>query len=401
MFNVDDYVNQPLADAYGVVMGSSHTEPMMRATNEWNTFGKGVWRWDLNNASIKPFFEYGAERAKPYINSSLFTMAMRGSGDTAITLSQNQAIEVLENVVFTQRDILTNLFGNATSVPQMWCLYQEVQGYYQAGLTVPDDITLLWADDLWGNLRRVPINNETDRSGGAGIYYHFDFVGDPRDYKWINTIQLEKTWEQMTLAYERGADKIWIVNIGDLKGLEVPINHFMDLAYDIPKWQAVGSVSDWLVQWATREFGATVADDVASVMDRYGTLAARRKYELLDISPYSLINYNEADNVLAEWDDLSTAASEIYSKLGNTALPAFFEMILHPVLAGATVYRIHIGAARNVLYLEQKRSATNDVAHGVLKDFAQDNNLTQMYHNLLDGKWNHMMDQTHLGYNYW
>lgn len=181
---------------------------MMRASNEWGTFGSeyggnGQWEYDTNNASLIPFFKYGAQRAKPYATNSLFTMAMRGSGDTAITLTVPEAITVLNNVVTEQRLILEDVFNgtNITDIPQMWCLYKEVQGYYETGMTVPDDITLLWADDNWGNTRRLPLANETSRSGGAGVYYHFDYVGDPRDYKWINTIQLEKTVEQVSILH--------------------------------------------------------------------------------------------------------------------------------------------------------------------------------------------------------
>ena len=179
---------------------------MMRATNEWGTFGADYggndqWEYDTNNASLIPFFKYGAQRAAPYATNSLFTMAMRGSGDTAITLTVPEAIEVLNNVVTEQRSILEEVFPetNVTNIPQMWCLYKEVQGYYETGMTVPDDITLLFADDNWGNTRYLPLANEMARSGGAGVYYHFDYVGDPRDYKWINTIQLEKTVEQVSI----------------------------------------------------------------------------------------------------------------------------------------------------------------------------------------------------------
>lgn len=184
MFNVDDPRSQSLADEYAIVMGTSHTEPMMRSTKEWSVFGNGTWSWATNNASIYPFFVEGAERTRPY--EGVITMGMRGSGDTA--LSAGIETELLENVVATQRDILAQVFGNASvsdpdAVPQLWCLYKEVQGYYEAGMTVPDDITLLWTDDNWGNIRRLPVGNETSRSGGAGVYYHFDYVGDPRDYK--------------------------------------------------------------------------------------------------------------------------------------------------------------------------------------------------------------------------
>ncbi|TVY39952.1 hypothetical protein LOCC1_G004442, partial [Lachnellula occidentalis] len=407
MFGVDDTANQPLADAYGIVMGSSHTdkEPMMRATNEWSNFGKqyggnGQWEYDTNNASLSAFFTAGAQRAKPYAANSLFTMAMRGSGDTAITLTQAQAIAVLQNVVAKQREILAEVFDETAieKIPQMWCLYKEVQGYYENGLTVPDDVTLLWTDDNWGNLRRLPTASETNRSGGAGVYYHFDYVGDPRDYKWINTIQLQKTLEQMQLAYARQADRIWILNVGDLKTLEIPINHFMDLAYDTPSW-GYDSVPRWLRLWAEREFGPEHSADISSIVDRYGMYAARRKYELLDSNTYSIVNYNEADAILSQWGQLAADAQKVFDGLENAWRPAYYEMILQPVLGGQVVNQIYINAGKNRLYTAQKRNKANAVAEDVLGYFKQDHVLTQRYHDLLDGKWNHMLDQTHLGYD--
>ncbi|CZT52422.1 uncharacterized protein RSE6_13758 [Rhynchosporium secalis] len=409
MFNVDDTANQPLADAFGIVMGSSHTEPMMRATNEWNNFGKqyggsGVWAYDTNNASIKPFFKYGAQRAAPYAASSLYTMAMRGSHDTSIELVDSEAVKVLENVVRYQREVLTEVFPNTnvSDIPQMWCLYKEVQSYYeQLGLDVPEDITLLWTDDNYGNIRRLPIGNETSRSGGAGVYYHVDYVGDPRSYKWINTIQLSKTVEQMQLAYARQADRIWILNVGDLKALEIPVNHFLDLAYDTPRW-GYDSTPTWIKLWATREFGAEHSDTISSILDRYGMYAARRKYEMLDPSHYSVLNYNEADAVLAQWESLADDAQGVYDKLDRSAKPAFYELILQPVLGGQTVNQIYIWAAKNAHWTIQKRNSANDAATDVLKAFNKDAKLTQRYHDLLDGKWNHILDQTHLGYTgYW
>ncbi|RDL33349.1 Uncharacterized protein BP5553_08788 [Venustampulla echinocandica] len=405
MFGVDDTANQAIADAYGIVMGTSHTEPMMRATNEWNTFGKqyggnGQWEFDTNNASLTEFFTVGAERAKPYGASSLFTMAMRGNGDNALLLTEEEAMKVLQDVVATQRDVLGKVFNGTEveDIPQVWCLYKEVQGYYERGLSVPDDVTLLWADDNWGNVRRLPIGNETSRSGGAGVYYHFDYVGDPRDYKWINTIQLEKTLEQMKLAHARQADRIWIVNVGDLKPLEIPINHFLDLAYDTPKW-GYDSVPTWIKLWATREFGGEHAETITSVLDRYGMYAARRKYELLDTVTYSVVNYDEGDAILAQWDELAYDAQHVYNKLDDGAKPSFYEMILQPVLGGQVVNQIYVGAAKNRLYALQRRNKANAVIEDVLDYFKMDHLLTKRYHDLLDGKWNHMLDQTHLGYD--
>ncbi|KAL2193891.1 glycoside hydrolase family 115 protein [Corynascus similis CBS 632.67] len=403
MFEVDDPGNQPLADAFEVVIGSSHTEPLMRAQNEFGHFYEGPWAYNLNNETIDDYFRYGVQRAKPYARNSLWTMGMRGTGDTAIEgLGVEYIVEMLQVLVKNQRRIMAEGLEvkDITTVPQTWCLYKEVMGYLSYGLQVPDDVTLLWADDNWGNVRRLPLKNETERHGGAGIYYHFDYVGGPRDYKWINTIQLTKTAEQMHMAYARGADRIWIVNVGDMKALEIPISHFFDLGYDAKRWH-VDSTQEWAEAWAAREFGSAHSKEIADVMMKYGMYAARRKYELLEPWVYSVINYNEAEAVLQQWAELVAQAQSIYDKLPAEAQAAFFETVLHPALAGEIVQQIHIGGAKNMLYAGQKRNAANKVIQEVLAHSAADANLTRRWDALLDGKWKHFMDQTHLGYEYW
>ncbi|KAI0169935.1 glycoside hydrolase family 115 protein [Hypoxylon sp. FL1284] len=407
MFEIDDPASQPLADAWEIVLGSSHTEPMMRAQNEFGTFytneGLGPWAYNLNNKTIDEYFVYGAQRAKPYARNSLWTMGMRGTGDTAIEgLGVEFIVEMLETLVGNQRAIIEDVLEvKATEVPQLWCLYKEVMSYILEGLTIPEDITLLWADDNWGNVRRVPVGNETSRSGGAGIYYHFDYVGDTRNYKWVNTIQLEKTAEQMQLAYDYGADRIWIVNIGDLKPLEIPLSHFLDIAYDIRQWDVDG-VGNWTLAWATREFGPEHATSVTEIMTRFGMFAARRKFELVEPYVYSVVNYNEGDAILGQWQGLADDAQAVYDQLDDTHKPAFFEMVLHPILGGQIVHQVHIGAAKNMVYANQHRNSANDLIAQVLDRFNADGNLTATWDSLLDGKWKHMLDQTHFGYDgYW
>ena len=346
MLYTDDAHSQPLVYAYEVVLGSSHTEPLMRAQNEFKNYYEGEWAYNENNETIDEYFRYGVQRAKPYARNSVWTMGMRGSGDTAIEgLGVEYIVEMLETLVQNQRDIISEGLGvdAITDVPQTWCLYKEVQGYLEQGLRVPEDITLLWSDDNWGNIRRLPLANETDRPGGAGVYYHFDYVGGPRDYKWINTVQLSKTAEQMHMAYARRADRIWVVNVGDLKPLEVPISHFLDLAYDAERWD-VDSTAEWTRAWQQQQ--QRVAGDVASVVARYGKYAARRKYELLDAETYSVVNYDEADVVAAQWAELEADARAAHDALGEEYRPAFFQMVLHPVTAGRIVHDIYVAAAR-------------------------------------------------------
>lgn len=417
MFNYDDPRNQPLADEYGIVMGTSHTEPMACATKEWGNFGNGSWDWRNNEENVAPFLRDCAERAKPY--DTLYTMGMRGYDDTA--LSPNTETELLQNIVAAQREILSDV-NDGKTVPQVWTLYEEVMDYYTQGMTVPDDIILLFADDNWGNIRRLPMANETDRSGGFGVYYHFDLVGDPRAHKWINTIQLERTWQQMHEAYERGAQALWVVNVGDLKPLEIPTSHFLDLAYDITLYDAE-SVPMWLNMWAEREFGSEFAQDAADVTHNFTYLTHRRVPEALDGTSlqksmpsidqpalstsgqrpetYSILNYEEVENVLKEWSMLAERAQELHDRMPGPNQAAFFQMVLHPIKAIGTVHEVVIAGAQNKLYAEQGRNAANVKAQLVRDMFDRDNDLMKEYNSLLGGKWDGMMDQNHIGYTYW
>ena len=227
-FADDDAESPRLADEFGVVIGTTHHEPMMRAHVEWKRYGKGPWDYTKNAEALRAFWRTGIERMNGY--ESVVTLGMRGDGDEPMT--QDTAIPLLERIVDDQRRIIAEVTGKpAAQTPQVWALYKEVQDYYDAGMKVPDDVTLLFSDDNWGNLRRLP-ELGAKRGGGYGIYYHFDYVGGPRNYKWINTVQIERVWEQMQRAHAFGADRLWIVNVGDLKPMEFPISFFLDQAWN-------------------------------------------------------------------------------------------------------------------------------------------------------------------------
>ncbi len=261
-FNEDDPKNARLADEYGIVMGNSHQEPMLRAQKEWDRRYKktlGSWNYYKHPDVLQNFWREGIRRNKDY--ESIITIGLRGANDTPMipggTVPQSMAL--LEEIVGVQRKMIAEEINpDVTRVPQLWCLYKEVQEYYKAGLRVPDDVTLLWADDNWGNIRRLPTEAERKRSGGAGIYYHFDYVGGPRNYKWVNTNPIAKVWEQMTLAKEYGADRIWIVNVGHFKGVEFPIEYFMHLGWNTGRWTN-RNIGEYTRLWAEREFGAKYA----------------------------------------------------------------------------------------------------------------------------------------------
>ncbi|EKM52378.1 glycoside hydrolase family 115 protein [Phanerochaete carnosa HHB-10118-sp] len=400
-FAVDDHLNQVLADWYGIAMGTSHEEPMTRSTPvEWTLFGDGPWDYSVNMQNIYNFWLAGTERAEPYEN--VYTMGMRGDGDEP--LAEGQDIGLLEQVISDQRGILSKVFNTSdvTTIPQMWCLYKEVEGFYDDGMTVPDDITLLWTDDNWGNIRRFPTIAERNRTGGAGVYYHFDYVGDPRDFKWITSSQLSKTYEEMSLTVDREATRIWIVNVGDLKPYEMDIEFFLTLGWNASIWNP-NNVASFVNSWAEREFGMSTEDaaTVASILANVTRFNARRKPELLNSTVYSLVNYREAEQMLADWQNLNTTAVRLYNSVSSNKQPAFFQLVLHPVQASATLGTMWIFAGINNLRASQARVSANEYKTKVEELFETDFALEEEYHSILDGKWSHMMDQTHVVYAYW
>ncbi|HUZ05747.1 MAG TPA: glycosyl hydrolase 115 family protein, partial [Acidobacteriaceae bacterium] len=250
-FNEDDPLDPKLANAYGIVMGTSHHEPMLRSQQEWKRHGTGPWDYETNSKELDDFWTEGIVRNHNY--ESTITIGMRGDGDKPMSETDNVAL--LEKIVADQRKIISShLTPTLAADPQVWALYKEVQSYYEKGMRVPDDVTLLWCDDNWGNIRRLPTPEERKRSGGAGIYYHFDYVGDPRSYKWLNTYSITKAWEQMHLAHVYGANRIWIVNVGDLKPLEFPMEFFLTYARNPDRWNQ-DNLQEYTQDWATREFG--------------------------------------------------------------------------------------------------------------------------------------------------
>jgi len=401
-FDEDDPLNAKLADEYGIVMGTSHHEPMMRAWKEWQRHGKGPWDYSTNSHVLREFWREAIERNDHY--ESIVTIGMRGNGDEPMVPGANTATNtaLLEEIVSDQRKIIGEaMHADPSVVPQVWALYKEVQEYYEKGMRVPDDVTLLWCDDNWGNIRRLSTPDEQKRKGGAGIYYHFDYVGDPRSYKWLNTVPITKVWEQMNLAHQYGANQIWIVNVGDLKPMEFPIEFFLDLARDPQRWPKE-KISEFTKLWAAREFGSKHAAEIAGIISRYTKFNGRRKPELLDPDTFSLVDYEEADRVMDEWKALTNEAEGIYRNLAEDVRDAFFELVLYPAKASAQVAELYITVGRNRLYASQGRASTNDLAARARALFQADADLSSYYnHSLAHGKWDHMMDQTHIGYSSW
>ena len=397
-FADDDWQNAVLADEMGIVMSTSHHEPMMRADKEWNRYGEGPWEYSTNRDNIYKFWQQGAKRHKNL--ESLFTLGMRGQEDEP--MSEGDNIELLQQIVADQRQILQETFNDRpiASVPQVWALYKEVQGFYERGMRVPDDVTLLWADDNFGNIRRLPTKAERNRSGGAGVYYHFDYVGAPRSYRWINTVPLAKIWQQMSLAWQYQADRIWIVNVGDLKPMELPTDFFLRMAWNPDAFNA-DNLQQFTTDWAAQQFGAAQAPAIASLLQTYTAHNGRRKPEAIEPGSYSILHYAEAERISTELAQAEALADKVQQQLTPQLQDAYVQLVAHPLKASRAVFELNRAVAMNQLHAQQGRASTNYWAERVKYWFDTDANLTAQYHSLGNGRWNHMMSQPHIGFTYW
>jgi hypothetical protein len=402
-FNMDDPGDPRLADEYGIVMGTSHQEPMLRAQKEWDwgrRYGKKYKNWSYANTNQQPvlqqFWREGVRRNKNYEN--IYTMGLRAENDAGTPIGKDLTAKIVD----VQRGILAQEINpDLTKIPQVWCLYKEVQGFYNEGMRVPDDVTLLWAEDNWGDVRRLPTAAERERSGGAGIYYHFDYHGSPRSYQWINTSPIPKIWDQMSLAREYGADRIWIVNVGHFKGYEFPMDYFLNLAWNTGRWTN-SSMTEFTRLWAVREFGPEFADDIADVIAKSTKYEGRRKPELVDAHTYSLDHYDEAERVAAEFETVNNKALEIFDQLPPEKKNAFYELVYFPIKAAAQLDELYLAAEKNTAYAEEGRASANDMAALVHQLFDQHMDLMHYFNTgFAHGKWDHFMDQTHIGYTSW
>lgn len=396
-FADDDPQNMYLANTMGIVMSTSHHEPMMRADKEWNRYGEGPWEYSTNPDKLYQFWVEGAERYKD--KAGMFTLGMRGQADTP--MSEGENIDLLEKIVHDQREILAKTIDKPLAdIPQVWALYKEVQGFYERGMRVPDDVTLLWADDNFGNIRRLPTQSERDRKGGAGVYYHFDYVGGPRSYRWINTVPLGKVWEQMNLAWEYGADKLWITNVGDLKPMELPISFFLAQAWNPTAFDAQ-SPAQFTAQWVNQQFGGFYGDEIRDILNTYTLHNGKRKPAAIEPDTYSILHYHEAERVSAQLAKAASTAEKIYKALPERYQASFFELVGYPMWATQAMFELNYRQALNKRYAEQDRASTADMAEQVAYWFERDKSLSDTFHQIKDGKWNHMTSQPHIGFVHW
>ena len=402
MFNEDDPLNPAMADEYGIVMGTSHHEPMMRAHKEYTSRREKVGPWDyaVNKQRLDKFFREGMERNKKYEN--LVTIGMRGDGDVAMGKGDdNDNIKTLGQVIKGQRQIIKDIYGRPDAVPQLWAIFTEVQRYYDAGFNVPDDVTLLFCDNNWGYVRRTGPESERLRKGGMGLYYHIDMNGGPWNDRWVNTSPIPKLREQLSLAYQSGLDRIWIINVGDLKPKELPIDFIMNYAWN-PDAVQPGDERGYVSQWAASIFGEDLAEEVTDILVKYPKYNLWRKAEVQVPGIFSADHWNEAERVTLMWRQLAEQAEALRLRVPAEMQDAYYQLVYYPAVASAGVAEIYNCATMNKYYAQHGDMRANAYADRAKQLYVKDSLMTDYYNSqMAGGKWQGMMQDKHMGYREW
>ena len=398
-FYADDPLNSQTADDMGIIMGTSHHEPMARnhqeyarRRNEW-----GDWNYQKNQQKLDQFFREGIQRMKG--TEDMVTIGMRGDGDEA--MSEEADTRLMQRIVENQRRIIAQETGKkAKETTQVWALYKEVLDYYDKGMRVPDDVIMLLCDDNWGNVRRVPNQKERQHPGGWGLYYHVDYVGAPRNTKWLNVTPTINMWEQLHLAYVNGIQRMWILNVGDLKPMEYPITFFMDMAWN-PNQYDSKHIINHTIAFCRQQFGESQAVEAARLLNLSCKMNGRITSEMMDAQTYNVYT-GEWRQVADDFMRLEAEALRQYLTLDERYHDAYQQLILFPIQAMSNIYQMYYAQAMNHKLYEEGNPDCNLWADRVEQAFRRDSVLNSDYnHKIANGKWNGMMTQKHISYTSW
>ncbi|WP_029231111.1 glycosyl hydrolase 115 family protein [Butyrivibrio sp. VCB2006] len=414
--------NARLADELGVIMGTSHHEPLFRAGNEWQQQYKeygddNSWSFLSNEKAITKFWENGVLRNKDF--ESVITIGMRGEADSKLlpedaTMKDN--IEVVKKAILAQDEILReHISEDYKAVPRMLAIYKEVEDYYYGDETCEGlkdwdelkDAIFLLSDDNHGNLRNLPTEAEKQHPGGYGMYYHFDYHGAPISYEWTNCNRLTKTWEQMTTAYEAGVTKMWIVNVGDLKEMEYPLSFFMELAYDYETWglNGLNKVKEYVYKWIDQQFGSRISsaqkDDLFKVLEGYTRLNAMRTPETMNERIYHPVHLGEGERILTEARDILATADKLKEELSGEALLTYESIVYYAAAASLNLVIAWILTGMNHGLARKGSLYANTFIDEIEERIALDKKLVDEFHHIADGKWNHCLSSAHTGFRSW
>lgn len=400
--------NKLVADTFAIVMGSTHCEPLLLNTaSEWDTQTMGPWNYDKNKEGINRVLTQRVRENSPYEN--VYTLALRGLHDGAMstTLPMHEKVRMLQQALLDQRRILAeNIDRPVETVPQAFTPYKEVLEIYSNGLELPDDITIVWPDDNYGYMKRLSGVREQRRTGRSGVYYHVSYLGVPHSYLWFSTTPPSLMYEELRKAYDTTADRLWLLNCGDLKGSEMQVSLFLDMAWDIGRFTA-DNVVTYPARWLAGIFGEAYYDRLEAMTREHLRLAFPRKPEYmgwgyhwtrfdhnceqLTDTDFSFTNYDEAQRRLEAYRQLGARAEALLHEIGDEARPAFYQLVYYPLRGAELMNRMTLGGQRNRWYARQGRAATNAVRDEVQRCYDSLQVITRGYNSLLGGKWNHMM----------
>jgi len=381
--------NPKVAAKYNIVLGSSHCEPMLRNNvDEWKNnfaeeYGKqpGPWRYDTNEKEVKKYWEDRIKQVDAQNLDAVFTIGMRGIHDSGLPGPETLEgkVDLLNKIIEDQRNLLSvHLRKDASNIPQILCPYKEVLDIYYAGAMIPDDVTIVWADDNQGYIRKLSTPQEQQRSGGSGVYYHLSYWGAPEDYLWLCSTSPSLISYEMSKAYAYGADRLWVFNVGDIKPAEMEIEFAMDLAWNVNTWQPEKAVG-YIEKWAERTFGKDYAKEIAEIKTVYYRLAASGKPEHIDKINFSEKVINER---IKAYHNISRKAEDIKHLIPERLQDAYFQIILYPILGAKYMNEKHF-------YAQLGDSGKSKQAYDEIKK------LTNIYNKeIAGGKWNGIMDMS-------
>lgn len=400
--------NKLVADSFAIVMGSTHCEPLLLNTaSEWDKKTMGAWDYNTNKDKINEVLSKRIEENCAYEN--VYTLALRGLHDAAMGVGVpiKEKVKMLGSALLDQRNILaSHIKKPIETVPQAFTPYKEVLEIYSNGLELPDDVTIIWPDDNYGYLKRLSGINEQKRSGRAGVYYHVSYLGVPHSYLWFSTTPPALMYEELRKAYDTTADRIWLLNCGDMKGSEMQVSLFLSMAYDIDRFNA-DNVVTYPARWLSGMFGESYYTRLEDITRSHIQLAFSRKPEYmgwgyhwnlfnqscerLTDTDFSLTNYGEVEGRLNEYKRIGAEAGKILNTLEEESRPAFFQLLYYPVKGAELMNRMTLNGQRNRWYARQQRAATNRMKEEVQLCYDSLQTITADYNALLDGKWKYMM----------
>lgn len=398
--------NKEVAVLYSIIIGSSHAEPMLRNNvGEWDEKSLGAFNYFTNKEKIDKYWEDRVKESKD--NEVVYTMGMRGVHDGQMegVRSATEAVPVLERIIAKQRELLKKYNQkNIEAVPQALTPYKEVLEFYDSGLKVPDDITLVWPDDNYGYIQRLSNEQEMQRTGRAGVYYHASYWGRPHDYLWLSATHPSLIREEMMKAYQTGADRLWVLNVGDIKPAEYDVQFFMDMAYNINSFKESNYTKQHLLEWNKQLFGEN-GSAVTNILWNYYNLAFERKPEFMGWSQtepttqtgftsYNHFSYgDEAQQRIDKYNALELQVSDSRGKVESAYSSAFYQLVYYPVVAASQMNKKFLYHDKAYIYSKQNRISSYDYAAMATEAYNRIKNETDYYNNeLQNGKWKGMMN---------